>query len=114
MSIDPYSDTTGYLKEKSDQQAARIAALESELATSKQTVAELQSRVVAEQQAKNCQAARIAELEGELETAVVALQSALPIGQVKAIGLREVAAGVEHLAAELAELSALRQRCERA
>lgn len=41
---------------------------------------------------------RIATLEAELEAAAKILQAALPIGQVKAIGLLEVAEGVRMLA----------------
>ena len=48
------------------------------------------------------QAHRIDVLENELKLAAAILQKTLPIGQVKHIGLREVSAGVEQLAAQLA------------
>ena len=50
---------------------------------------------------------KVTALEAELERAAAVLQKSLPIGEVKAIGLREVAARCEWLAAEVARLQAV-------
>lgn len=57
------------------------------------------------------QGQRVAELEAELQAAADVLQKALPIGQVKAIGLLEVAAGVRELAETLARITERARWC---
>lgn len=96
----------GWLTEEHQQW---IAAKDAEIERLKTTLAEFRfPSVAAARNAEELAAkdARIKQLETELDEAAQVLQATLPIGQVKGIGLLEVAAGVRLLVEWIAELEA--------